>query len=245
MVCGMTALQTTPDLDGPTASQFAAYRAMFRHFNRTLFGDTLPEPLLNLSRGPQKAVAFFAPKRWKHGTPEGTRTTHEISLNPRYLADGSARETAQDLVHEMCHLWQHEFGTPSRPGYHDREWSKKMLSVGLQPIDASTGKPAMSAHGMSDEVIPDGPFARAFEELPPEALLPWSCLEARRGTKQGPATAEPNGAAPAGEERPEPAKPRSKVKYSCASCGANAWGKPGLMLACINQHDPVLLQPAA
>lgn len=201
--------------DEPTAAQFSAYRAMFDHFNRELFDGSLTPPLLNLSRGPQRTVAFFAPNRWKHNATEST-TTHEISLNPRHLADGSAFQTAQSLVHEMVHLWQH-----------------------------AHGKPALSAHGMSDEVIHGGAFARAFAGLPSEAHLPWSCLEAHAA----PPRPAPGGEGEEGEgeegegegEAVEPPKSRNKVKYTCPSCGANVWGKPDLVLACLDGHDPALL----
>lgn len=229
--------ELTPIALEPTAAQFAAYRAMFHHFNRLLFDSALPEPLLNLSRGPQKAVAFFAPGRW---VESAKRVTHEISLNPRYLIDGSAPDTAQNLVHEMVHLWQHVFGTPSRTGYHDREWSTKMVAVGLQPIDAKTGKPAMSAHSMSDVVVAGGPFAAAFAALPAEALLPWACVEAQARRRPQPEGTSQN--EPEADEQAMP-KPRNKVKYSCPSCGSNAWGKPNLKIACLNDHDATLMQP--
>ena len=207
---------------------------MFRHFNEELFAGELPEPLLNLSRGHQKAVAFFAPKRWE----SKETTTHEISLNPRHLADGSAIDTAQSLVHEMVHLWQEVHGTPPRRGYHDREWSAKMIAVGLQPINAATGQPAMSAHGMSDVVIEGGAFEKAFNHLPPHALLPWACLEARR---QGPSKPAGDAPTPSPETETDVPKPRNKQKYTCPDCGANAWGKPAMRLGCLDHDEPVLL----
>jgi SprT-like family len=224
----------------PTADQFGAYRAMFQHFNRELFGGVLPEPLLNLSRASRKTVAFFAPDRWEG---EGGATAHEISLNPAYLGRGSARETAQSLVHEMVHDWQHIYGTPSRQGYHNRQWSRKMLDIGLEPLNAKTGMPAMGGQNMSDRVVEGGPFSIAFATLPPQALLPWSSMEARP-----PGTAEP-GSEPQGEgdEGAEPVPPsRNKLKYTCPNCATNVWGKPGLVIVCLGakeQHTPTLFVP--
>jgi hypothetical protein len=241
---GATTMEATmTETTQPTADQFGAFRAMFHHFNRALFAGSLPEPLLNFSRGPQSTVAFFAFERWLNSASNAR--THEISLNPRHLADGSACDTAQSLVHEMVHQWQYTYGTPGRKGYHNVEWSTKMIEVGLQPIDCKTGKPAMSAHSMNDAVIPGGAFERAFKALPADALLPWSCIEAR------PAPATPttpsNGDEGEGEEgeEPTPAPTRNKVKYSCPSCKANVWGKPGLMIACLGNaktgtHEPAL-----
>lgn len=233
-----------PDAESPTAEQFAAYRIMFRYFNDALFAGTLPEPLLNLSRGPQKAIAFFAPFRWKSGEQAG-EAKHEISLNPRYLLDGTARDTADSLVHEMAHLWQQVYGTPARKGYHNTEWSRKMLEIGLQPINAATGQPAMSAPSMSHRVIEGGAFDRAFAKLPAVALLPFSCVEAQPASSPGGGDGEPE---PGGEPAPEPEKPRNKVKYRCPVCGIKVWGKPAIALACLNEvHEPTAFEsgPAA
>lgn len=225
----------------PTAEQFGAYRAMFRHSNKELFGGSLPEPLLNLSRAGARTVAFFAPLRWRDAA--GDTIAHEISLNPAHLADGSACDTAQSLVHEMAHEWQQVFGKPPRRGYHDRQWSKKMVEIGLQPINAKTGEPSMSAHSMCDRVIPGGAFARAFESLPAAALLPWSCLEARRRVVV--VTGDDGEGNEGDGEGAEPApKPRNKIKFTCPECGANAWGKPSLHLLCDDGHEPARLVAA-
>ena len=146
----------------------------------------------------------------------------------------------------MVHLWQQIFGTPSRRGYHNVEWSKKMLEIGLEPLNPHTGQPAMSGHGMSDRIIEGGRFARAFETLPPTALLPWSAVEARaRGSESEPGAEDEEGGE---DEAPsEPAPSRNKVKYTCPVCKANVWGRPGLLLVCLGskvKHEPALLAAA-
>lgn len=222
----------------PTGEQFTALRLMFDHFNAALFGGSLPSVLLNLSRYSRRTIAFFAPDRWRHH--DGTTTTHEISLNPAHLVDGSAIETASSLAHEMCHLWQQVHGTPPRRGYHDREWSQKMLAIGLQPLDVKTGQPAMSAHNMDHSIVDGGAFARAFDALPAGALLPWSCLEAQPKAAPAPGgDGKDKDDDSDGDAEPAAPKSRNKVKYSCAKCGANVWGKPGLSLACLDvaEHD--------
>jgi hypothetical protein len=76
---------------------------------------------------------------------------------------------------------------------------------------------------MSHYIVEGGPFAFAFEAMPREYLLPWTCWE-----PQG------NGAA-------KDKKPRaSKLKYTCPSCSANAWGKPGLSLRCGNCNEAMV-----
>ncbi|MCC6808572.1 MAG: SprT-like domain-containing protein [Deltaproteobacteria bacterium] len=219
----------------PTSEQFAAYRAMFDHFNREVFEGNLPPVILNFSRH-AGALGFFAPERWQRIAADGT-TIHEISLNPSYLGTRPARETASTLVHEMCHLWQQVHGEPPRRGYHDREWSRKMVTVGLQPICPKTGQDKMSAPALTHRIIEGGPFAKAFESLPTEALLPWTCAERRLRTSP----AGGSGAEGDGPEGEEPKKTRNKLKFTCPACGANAWGKPGLLLLCVDDHEPMPL----
>jgi len=193
----------------PTNAQFAAYRAMWDYFNVALFGGTLRPVILNFSRA-ANSLGFFAPERWEHEN----ETTHEISLNPAYLKSRSARDVASTLVHEMAHLWQQEQGKPGRRGYHNEEWARKMDELGLAP--SSTGAPGSARVGyrMSHYIVEGGPFARAFDAMPREYLLPWTCWEPQGGDKGK-------------------AKPRaSKLKYTCPTCAANAWGKPGLLLRC-------------
>jgi predicted SprT family Zn-dependent metalloprotease len=191
----------------PTGEQFAAYQAMAQYFNERLFGGELPPILLNFSRKGRRTRGFFAPDRWE----KGGATTHEISLNPRMMPARSPVETAATLVHELCHLWQFVFGTPSRAGYHNREWARKMAAVGLMPSDTGAPGGRQTGQQVSHYVIPGGPFERAFREMPDACALPWS-----------------------GREGPEPARPRrpSKVKYRCPGCRQNVWGKPGLSLVC-------------
>src|SRR4051812_32223310 len=98
----------------PTAEQFTAYQALAQYFNERLFGGTLPPVLLNFGRKGHRTRGFFAANRWE----KAIATTHEISLNPQLLKERSPLETAATLVHELCHLWQFVFGTPSRTGYH-------------------------------------------------------------------------------------------------------------------------------
>ena len=147
--------------------------------------------------------------RWERGQ----ETTHEISLNPSYLKRRSARDVASTLVHEMAHLWQFVHGKPGRRGYHNEEWARKMDELGLTP--SSIGEPGGDrvSYRMNHYIVEGGAFARAFEAMPRE-YLPWTCWEPQ-GAHKG------------------KAKPRvSKLKYTCSTCTANAWGKPGLLLRC-------------
>jgi hypothetical protein len=202
----------------PTRKQFDAYRLAFDYFNRTLFGGELPHCLLNFSRL-AKSAGFFAAHRWTH--VNGVESTHEISLNPDVL-DLPAIEIMQTLVHEMCHLWQEEFGEPSRRTYHNREWAAKMEAIGLMPSD--TGKPGGKKTGqnMQDYVIEFGPFQMAFTDMPEKALLPWTSRSLVRAQTQ------------AGGKR------RGPTKFECPQCHAKAWGKPGSQLTCTPCNKPLV-----
>lgn len=190
----------------PTQGQFSRYAGMYNYFNRALFAGALSPVLLNFSRK-SGTYGFFAPERWTSGAAK----VHEISLNPEHLGR-SAMAVASTLVHEMVHAWQAEHGTPGRGGYHNAQWADKMLAVGLGPSD--TGKPGGKRTGdrVSHYVIGDGPFDRAFVAMPPELFLPWASFVESTKTAKG--------------------RGSSKVKYTCAGCDSNVWGRPGLNITC-------------
>jgi SprT-like family len=197
----------------PTREQFESYSKAYDYFNENLFEGKLPRCILNFSRKSKRTRGFFAPQRWER---QGV-FTHEISLNPDHLGR-PPRETLGTLVHEMVHLWQEEEGTPSRNGYHNKEWGQKMDEVGLTPT--STGEPGGKRTGQSvtHVIVEKGLFARAFDAMPEECLLPW--LSSMPGSRT--ATRNP------------------KVKYTCPLCASNAWGKPGISIVCGECDVPFL-----
>ncbi len=140
----------------PTFDMYGFVQAAFDHFNERLFDNELPQCLLTFQRE-KKVMGYFSNDRW-----EGKRgTEHEIALNPYYFVSHNPLEIFQTIVHEMCHLWQHEFGKPSRTGYHNKEWADKMESIGLMPSD--TGSPGGKRTGqkMGDYYIKSGLFYQA------------------------------------------------------------------------------------
>ncbi len=189
----------------PTLDQAAAYQKAFDHFNAALFDGQLPFAYLNFSRH-AGAKGFFSPERWgKAGDNGADDVLHEISLNPDLLLR-PPNEYYSTLAHEMCHHWQHCFGSPSRNGYHNMEWARKMVEIGLTPTASGLpdGKP--TGQRITHIIEPDGAFSRAFSQLPKEALLPWVSGGVRD------------------EQEPKPTKPRStKFEYSCPECKTSIW----------------------
>lgn len=192
----------------PTPQQFVAYQRLYDHFNKALFGGELAPVILNFSRM-AKTYGFFAPERWS----SGKTVTHEISLNPTHLGDRPPRAVASTLVHEMVHAWQQQFGKPSRRGYHNAQWARKMEEVGLMP--SSTAAPGGTKVGqkVSHYIIEGGPFAKAFAAIASSDLLPWKSREIE-------------------SEKQKKETNRNKVKYTCPDCDSNVWGKPKLNVWC-------------
>lgn len=193
-------------MNNPTQTQARAFQEMFEHFNAELFGGELSPVLLNFSRK-SGALGFFAPERWS----DGGAPVHEISINPMYLSERTAQQSASTLVHEMAHLWQAEHGEPGKRGYHNKEWAEKMEAVGLTP--SATGAPggARTGQRMTHYVTPGGVFEAAWASRPvlSEQLFPIMAQE------------------PADTERKK-ASVKSKTKYTCSGCATNLWAKPGL-----------------
>lgn len=97
-------------------------------------------------------------------TDNNTETLDEIALNPDHFFFGEV-EILQTLGHEMCHQWQHHHGSPSRSGYHNRQWAEMMEKIGLMP--SSTGRPGGKKTGqkMGDYVIQNGIFIQVANDL--------------------------------------------------------------------------------
>src|ERR1035441_2328733 len=132
----------------------------------------------------------------------------------------SDTEILSTFVHEMAHLWQFASASPSRGGYHNREWANKMESIGLAP--SNTGFPGGKRTGqqMTHYIMPNGPFEKACRAL---LELGWKL----------------DWHAPSGDAGRiglgAPAKPKandSKSRFTCPQCTQNAWAKPGAKLVC-------------
>jgi hypothetical protein len=147
-----------------TPVEYGGLQKAYDFFKEHLLKERgLPDCFITYQRRANSA-GYFAPDRFAdRGEKFGGR--HELALNPDGFIGRTDQEVLSTLVHEMVHVWQQHCGTPSKRGYHNKEWATKMKLVGLQP--SSTGMVGGKETGqrMSHYVIPDGAFEQAYQEL--------------------------------------------------------------------------------
>lgn len=236
---------TTAPLVGPL--QHAAV-----HFNAGLFNGQLPPHVVTLQRS-LRTESDFLPDRWQDAS---SNTLHEIALNPLNLAHMTLLELVTALVRQQCHLWQFVHGTPSRAGYHNLEWSEKMASLGLkvQALEGSSHR--RTGQRVTVSPIPHGPFLSVCSDLvrqgfgikwidrgfPADAKAPSaslagthldSVIRARLNARLGSQFTRLTSLRDAERDAA-----KRKVKYRCAACQANVWGRNGLTLVCGNCKQP-------
>lgn len=224
-------------------------REAYRHFNEALFEGKLPECLITVQRE-KNVMGYFSADRWSSRSGE---MAHEIAINPAYFATHRVIEVFQTLVHEMCHLWQHAYGQPSRSCYHNKEWAIKMESLGLMP--SSTGAPGGKRTGqkMSDYPLADGRFEQECNILVSKGfVLTWvdrrpvysdSCQNSHLVLRDQEKPVKTNTILnellidvipniTSSEDMAAERKARSKAVYQCGSCGNKVWGKPSMNIVC-------------
>jgi hypothetical protein len=192
-----------------TQIEYGGLQEAFDHFNTALFDAALPDVFITYQRQ-SHSRGFFSLNRFAGRAIALGRS--ELALNPDAFIDRTDEQICSTLVHEMVHAWQYAYGKPSARGYHNTEWATQMKSVGLQPSNTGAVGGKETGQRMTHYIIPEGPFAQTFAAL---AATGWklNLQSARR---------------PGGQKAPS-----SKTKFTCSSCGCNAWGKPDLAIACI------------
>ena len=206
----------------PTKDIYDQLDKAYRYFNKSLFDNRLPPCVLVLHRK-RKSYGYFWGGTWSDR--EGKTVTDEIALNPDMFELRSMEDILSILVHEMCHLQQHHFGEPSRSGYHNREWADMMEMTGLIPTDTGLFGGKKTGQKVGHIVEPGGRFERACVKLLESGFtMPWQVV-----IDEGQATEK---------------KATDKTKYSCASCGVNAWAKLDIKLICGHCMEQMLPQEA-
>jgi hypothetical protein len=214
--------------------QYVTFETAYRWLNCEFFGGSLPGAILTWQRH-AGAYGFFSPTRYtSKNTGERSGFADEIGMNPDQFARPDI-EIFATLLHEMCHQWQVCFGKPSRGGYHNSEWADKMEECGLTPSD--TGQPGGKRTGqhMTHCITPGGRFEAAYAEK--QFKINWV---------SNPVTLEPvalPGNPGTNITRTPPRKaPISKQKFTCPTCGQNAWAKPSAHLICGDCNLPMVAQ---
>lgn len=203
-----------------TGREYTAFDDAYDWFNDRLFGGRLPPCLITLQRH-AKSRGYFANDRFGHRVNQET-FTDELALNPDTFGDRSDKDILSTLVHEMVHCWQQHYGEhQSRRAYHNKEWAKKMISVGLSPSDTGAPGGKQTGQKVSHYVIAGGPFDQIAEALLETGFrLNWqSVVLPGQDTKEK--------------------KERSKTKFTCPSCGQRAWAKPSAALICGECQEPM------
>ena len=190
-----------------TVDQAEAFQEIFDFFNDNLFAGELPLVILNFSRSSAKTLAFHKSNTWTPESGNNQDKLSEISLTPRFL-NRPKIEIFSSLVHEQCHLWQHNFGKKkSRAGYHNQEWADKMLEVGLKPV-SSNG--TMTGQSVSHEIVSGGKFEQSFKVIEKDLKLPFLVLN---------------------EDKKVISK-ATRSKYLCDICSAIVYGKREMKIIC-------------
>jgi len=198
-------------MNNPTTQTYTSLSTAYDFFNTELFANSLPSCLITMQRH-KGAYGYFAGERFA-SLADAQEVTDEIALNPANFHNRKPDEVLSTLAHEMCHLWQHHYGKPPRKGYHDRQWAAKMHEIGLIPT--ATGKEGGKETGqkMTHLIEENGRYAQAVSKL--LALHPAILYSDRSGNS-----------------KTRKKKAASKTKYTCPSCGLNAWAKPDAALIC-------------
>jgi predicted SprT family Zn-dependent metalloprotease len=208
-----------PSPERITAREYTAFEQAYDWFNIRLFSDRLPQCLITLQRH-ARSRGYFANSRFGHRR-ESEAVTDELALNPDTFGTRSDKDILSTLVHEMCHCFQQHFGTPSRQGYHNKEWVAQMIAIGLMPSDTGIPGGKQTGQRVSHYIIEGGPFDRAAEALLSTGFcLNWQSVVVER-------------------EQERVAKAQSKTKYTCPSCGQNAWAKLDASLMCGACEEPM------
>lgn len=195
----------------PTAGVYKTFQEAYDFFNKEFFDSKLPACLITMQRG-RKSRGYFCAEQFE-ARVESAYSVHEIALNPMFFIKRTDEDILSTLLHEMVHLWQEEYGSPPRRNYHNREWAKKMEEIGLVPSNTGeeggrkTGKQSMTHY-----INPSGNY----------------CGKVALFLKDGKVIGY--------QDRPtitiKRSRSKNKVKYSCPTCGLNAWGKEEIQIIC-------------
>lgn len=216
----------------PTLDTYSGLQDAYDFFNRVLFDDELPQCLITYQRH-KNTYGYYLPKSFVNSDKE---QTDEIAMNPRYFLTRTEDDVLSTLVHEMVHLKQHHFGKAGRGRYHNRQWADWMLDIGLIPSDTGEEGGKQTGDSMSHYIEPNGRFAQAYQDIKEQGFeLIWKDRNAdgiSEYIEKGGDIVELTDIIELTEDESDEKPKSTREKYSCPSCGNNAWGKPSMNIIC-------------
>lgn len=202
-----------------TTRAYAGLNEAYQHFNKALFKGELPSCIITLQRK-SKAYGYYHAGIFK----DGEIRTDEIAMNPQTFEGRKHNEILSTLAHEMCHLWQQHLGKAPKRAYHDKQWAKKMLEIGLLPYNVKD-KSKQTGPNCSHYIEHEKAFYLACAKFLAEYdFAVYSDIQSLASKLK------------------KKAKAKSKTKYTCNHCGINAWAKPHTALICGNDRHTMVEQ---
>ncbi|MEM7210765.1 MAG: SprT-like domain-containing protein [Pseudomonadota bacterium] len=204
----------------PSLEACAELQHAYTYFNDYHWDGRLPSCMIVYTRR-KNCLGYFAPDRFRR--IDGVEVA-ELALHAGHLAARDDRESLSTLVHEMAHVWRHYLGPLSRNGervtngYHDLHWAREMLRVGLVPYALGCPDGKMTGYRVSHRIQDGGAFDEACRQLLDSGFqINWGDRIVRPKSKEGP---------------PKKAAKKDRIKFTCQTCGLNAWAKPTARLEC-------------
>lgn len=147
----------------PTEEAYAALQVAYDHFNKLFFEGKLPGVVFVFSRR-KHVLGHYCKGRFGSKRDQG-RAVDEIALNPESIALHGTKGILSTVLHEMLHQIQEVEGTASRAVYHNEDFARRSIEVGLMPSD--TGRPGGKKTGQNVDqyIIGGGPFCVAADAL--------------------------------------------------------------------------------
>ena len=226
----------------PTAQINREIQVIADEFNLKLFEGKLPQVMFTMQRS-ANSLGHFIPAKWedRNGNEVG-----EISLNPAYFSSQPLIQIFQTIVHEQCHLWQHAYGKPSRHGYHNQEWAKKMIEIGLVPSSTGVDGGKQTGQKMSDYPAQNGIFIEVCRYLVKKGLgLSWVDIQTTKSDKWHKSVMLSNKKqdkflfennirqlVQADLTFNTHQNKKRKTRYLCRQCQISIWGKAKLNILC-------------
>src|SRR5579862_3061129 len=109
----------------------ATVHAWFDIFNAAFFDGALTRPFVRLERSrPENGGRY-------REAPNSVGAKNDLVINTRYL-ELPLPDLLAAVLHSMLHLWQAQFGKPSRTEYHNRQIEARCAALGI-PCESRRG----------------------------------------------------------------------------------------------------------